>query len=123
MATALLDDDLAFDRSLARQYANSTWSKLAFVYIGGPTIAVLAAFLPMGGVVSWLAILLMVAGALAIVLRTAMMPATVRPHANLFERLVQFGAGLFPVVFLGVPVAMWAAWMLVSGYLVSAGLL
>jgi hypothetical protein len=121
MATALLDDETAFDRSLARQYANATWSQLAFVYVGGPIVAVLAAFLPMGGVVSWLAVLLIVAGALATVLRTAMMPATVRPHANLVERFVQFGAGLFPVLFLGVPVAMWAGWMLVAGYLTSIG--
>jgi hypothetical protein len=118
---ALLDDDLAFDRSLARQYANATWSQLAFVYLGGPIVAVFAAFLPMGGVVSSIAILLIVAGALATVLRTAMMPATVRPHASLVERFVQFGAGLFPVVFMGVPLAMWAAWVLVAGYLTSVG--
>ncbi len=121
MSTAALLDDAAFDRSLARQYANATWSQLAFVYVGGPIVAVLAAMLPMGGVVSSIAILLMVAGALATVLRTAMMPATVRPHASVVERIVQFGAGLFPVVFIGVPMALWAAWILVAGYLTSVG--
>lgn len=118
---ALLEDDATFDRSLARQYANATWSQLAFVYVGGPIVAVLAAFLPMGGVVSWLAILLIVAGALATMMRTAMMPEPVRPHANVVERIVQFGAGLIPVLFIGVPMAMWAAWLLVAGYLTSVG--
>lgn len=123
MATALFDDDAAFDRSLARQYANGTWSNLAFVYIGGPVACVVVSLMPFGGVMLGITLMLIVAGAAASVLRAASVPAAVKPHASGVERFVQFGAGLFPVLAIGLPVAAYAGFLLVMGSLASMGVL
>ncbi|MEZ4318719.1 MAG: hypothetical protein R3F61_14490 [Myxococcota bacterium] len=121
MSTATLDD-AAFDRSLARQYANATWGQLVFAYIGGPFVCVVASFLPLGTLMVWVTLLLIIAAALASVTRTVRMPKALRAQANPAEMLVLLGAGILPVLTVGVPLALYALWLVAAGALVSAGI-
>ena len=119
MATTTLDD-AAFDRSLARGYANSTWGQLAFAYIGGPIVFVIASLLPMGTLMAWITLLLIIAAGLASVVRTVRMPRQLRTQANKAEMLVQFLMGAFPVVTIGLPMALYAVWLIVAGAVVAS---
>ncbi|MCB9679503.1 MAG: hypothetical protein H6737_30640 [Alphaproteobacteria bacterium] len=123
MPAAHAIDDAAFDRSLARQYNNATWSQLLFVYIGAPMLCVGAAFVPGGTLMIACTVLLVIAAGLASVTRVVRIPRAVRLAANPAELLVQLGAGAFPVLALGVPLAAYALWLLLLGSLASSGIL
>jgi hypothetical protein len=123
MSASIALDDTAFERNLARQYSNATWAQLFFVYIGGPTVMAISLFMPFGTVIFAITAMLVVAGAIASVMRAVWTPKTLKSQSSGVERLVQIGMGMVPVLTIGLPTALYALYLLVAGALVSSGVL
>ena len=121
MSATIALDDAAFVRGLARQYANATWAQLVFVYFAGPLVMAVSLFLPFGTVIFSITAMLVVAGALASLLRAIWIPKTLKSQSSGVERLFQVAFGLVPVVTIGLPSALYALYLMVAGALVSMG--
>ncbi len=109
-----------FDRELARMYLNTSWSQLLVSYLVPVFAVIVVAILPMSGVVLWLGLCLSIAASLSVLMRSVAAPPQLRASLGV-ERGIQGLAALFPVVCIGVPIGLWALYLLALGALVQLG--
>ncbi|HHO52967.1 MAG TPA: hypothetical protein ENK18_19345 [Deltaproteobacteria bacterium] len=111
-----------FDRELARMYLNTSWSQLLVSYTVPVLAAIVALLFPMVGFLFWLALFLSVAASASVLLRALQAPPQLRATLGP-EHVIQGLAALGPVVFIGVPITLWLAYLLAVGALVQLGVL
>ena len=114
MSLALVEE-ADFESGLARRYMNVNWIRLAPLLTAVPVLMVLAAVLPMGLMLLWVSLVVMIAVSLSVCMRALRVPRDLAVHARPTERGAQVVTALAPIATLGVPLLTYSAYLFLIG--------
>lgn len=116
MAVALAEE-ADFESGLARRYMNVSWFRLAPLVLSVPLLVVISALVPMGMMLLWVALVVMLAVSFSVCARALMVPSDLARHARAAERGAQVLTALAPVATVGLPLVLYSSYLLLLGVL------